>query len=242
MQYLLDGYHGQPAAMAPATERAAFIRRTYAHLLGAVVALVAVEAALLSSGLGLQLLKSFAAAGNVAWIGLMVLFVAGGVGAQWMARSRQSVGVQYAGLTLYVLLQAVIFLPILTLATQHPQYAGKNLPLQAAVVTLVAFGGLTAAVFATKRDFSFLGPVLGVASLLALGAVVTAVLFGFTLGLLFSVLMVGLAAGFVLYDTSNVLHHHGTDEHVAASLSLFASVALMFYYVLRIFMASSSDE
>ena len=62
------------------------------------------------------------------------------------------------------------------------------------------------------------------------------------MGLLFAGAMVALAAGFILYDTSNVLHHHGTDEHVAASLSLFASVALMFYSVLRIFMATSSDD
>lgn len=242
MEYLVDGYRRDAASAAPVSERAAFIRRTYAHLFGAIVAFVAVEAALLSSGLGIELLKSIRSAGNIGWIGLMLAFVAGGFAAQWMARSRQSVGVQYAGLALYVLIEAVIFLPILTIATQFPQFAGKNLPLQAGVVTLVAFGGLTAAVMWSKRDFSFLGPFLTVMALVALGTVIAAVVFGFTLGVVFSGLMVALAAGFILYDTSNVLHHHGTDEHVAASLSLFASVALMFYYVLRIFMATSSDE
>jgi FtsH-binding integral membrane protein len=242
MQYLVDGYHGESAAAAPVSERAAFIRRTYGHLLGAVVAFVAVEAAFLASGVGLEMLKSIRSAGSIGWIALMVAFIAGGFAAQWMARSKQGVGVQYAGLALYVLIEAVIFLPILTIATQFPQFAGKNLPLQAGIVTLVAFGGLTAAVVWSKRDFSFMGPFLGVMSFLALGFVIAAVVFGFSLGLVFSVAMVALAAGFILYDTSNVLHHHGTDEHVAASLSLFASVALMFYYVLRIFMATSSDD
>ena len=242
MQYLVDGYHGESAAAAPVTERVAFIRRTYAHLLGAIVAFVVVEAALLSSGVGVEMLKSIRSAGSIGWVALMVAFVAGGFAAQWMARSRQAVGVQYAGLTLYVLIEAVIFLPILTIATQFPQFAGKNLPLQAGVVTLVAFGGLTAAVLVSKRDFSFLGPFLNVMALVALGLVIAAVAFGFSLGLLFAGAMVALAAGFILYDTSNVLHHYGTDEHVAASLSLFASVALMFYYVLRIFMATSSDD
>jgi FtsH-binding integral membrane protein len=50
--------------------------------------------------------------------------------------------------------------------------------------------------------------------------------------------MVALAGGAILFDTSNVLHRYPTDRHVAAALALFASVALMFWYVLRIFMAT----
>src|SRR4051812_38683452 len=108
MSYLVDGYHGGTAASAPVSARVAFIRRTYAHLAGAIFAFVALEAVLLSSGLGLELFKSvFGGGGNMAWLGLMVLFIVGGVAAQMMARSRQSVGVQYAGLTLYVLLEVV---------------------------------------------------------------------------------------------------------------------------------------
>ena len=114
-------------------------------------------------------------------------------------------------------------------------------PLQAGMVTLLVFGGLTAGVFVSGKDFSFMGPVLWVGSMLALGLVVAAVLFGFNLGLVFSVAMVGLAAGYIIYDTSNVMHRYGPTEHVGASLALFASVALMFYYVLRIFMATRDD-
>ena len=64
-------------------------------------------------------------------------------------------------------------------------------------------------------------------------------LFGFGLGLLFSIAMVGLASAAILYDTSKILHHYSTDQHVAASLELFASVALLFWYVLRILMRLS---
>jgi FtsH-binding integral membrane protein len=180
--------------------------------------------------------------GETGWIGVLVLFIAGGYMAQWLARSHNAPGVQYAGLTLYVLLEALIFLPILTIATTFPQFAGKNLPLQAGIVTLVVFGGLTAAVFWSRKDFSFLGPILWVGAWLALGFVIAAVLFGFSLGLVFSVAVVALAAGFIIYDTSNIIHHYGTNEHVAASLQLFASLALMFYYILRIFMFTSQDD
>jgi FtsH-binding integral membrane protein len=71
---------------------------------------------------------------------------------------------------------------------------------------------------------------------------VASIFFGFSLGLLFSVLMVAFAAGFILYDTSNVLHHYRIGQHVAASLALFASVALLFWYVLRIVMAVTDRD
>jgi FtsH-binding integral membrane protein len=241
MSYLVDGYHTDTVASAPPSARAAFIRRTYAHLAGAVLAFVGLEAFLLTSGLGLELFKTvFVTRG--AWIGLMALFIVGGFAAQYMARSRQSVGVQYAGLTLYVLLETIIFLPILIVATQAPQYAGKDLPLQAGIVTLAAFGGLTAAVFLSGKDFSFMGPVLWVLSFLALGLVIAAAIGGLSLGLGFAVAMVALACGFIVYDTSNIIHHYGTDQHVSAALELFASVALLFWYVLRIFMSVGRDE
>ncbi|VTR92002.1 Putative uncharacterized protein OS=Coleofasciculus chthonoplastes PCC 7420 GN=MC7420_108 PE=4 SV=1: Bax1-I [Gemmata massiliana] len=243
MSYLIDGYHGEIVASAPPSARVAFIRRTYAHLAGAILAFVGIEAILLTSGLGMDLVRTlFMGGGKGAWIGLMVLFVVGGIGAQMMARSRQSVGMQYAGLTLYVLLEVIIFLPILIVATQAPQYAGKDLPLQAGIVTLAAFGGLTAAVFTSGKDFSFLGPILWVGALLGTGLVIAAVIGGFSLGLGFAALMVALACGFIIYDTSNIMHHYSTDQHVSAALQLFASVALLFWYVLRIFMSVSNDD
>jgi FtsH-binding integral membrane protein len=241
MSYATDHYIGEPAAAAPVSARVAFIRRTYLHLLGAVVAFVGVEAVLLSAGYGVDILRMMQSL-PYAWVGLMLLFVVGGYAAQLLARSRSAPGLQYAGLALYVLLEAVIFLPILTIATHAPQYAGRDLPLQAGIVTLAVFGGLTAAVFATGKDFSFLGPILWVGALLGLGVVIAAAVGGFSLGLVFCALMVALAAGFILYDTSNVLHHFRTDMHVAASLELFASVALLFWYVLRLFMLTSRDD
>ncbi|QDU22499.1 Bax inhibitor-1/YccA family protein [Urbifossiella limnaea] len=240
MSYAYDDTYGDGYSVAsrPVSERAAFIKRTYLHLGGAVLAFVAIEAALISSGVALEIVQTVFV-GRVAWIGLMVLFIGGGYVAQYMARSGQSVGVQYAGLSLYVLLEVLIFLPILTITQLVPAYA--NVPMQAGMVTLLVCGGLTAGVFLSGKDFSWMGPIIGVASMLALGLVIAAVVFGFNLGLIFSVAMVGLAAAAIIYQTSNVMHHYGPREHVAASLALFASVATMFYYVLRIFMASRDN-
>jgi len=238
MSYLVDGYHGESVAASPVSERVRFIRRTYAHLAVAMAAFVGIEAVLFSTGLALDVLKTMFAF-NGAWIALMVVFVVGGMGAQMMARASSSPGLQYAGLTMYVLLEVVIFLPILGIAEMR--YPGQNLPLQAGAVTLAVFGALTAAVFWSGKDFSFMGPALWVLSVVALGLVVAAAFGLFSLGLVFMAAMVALASGFIIYDTSNIIHHYGTDQYVSASLELFASVALLFWYVLRIFMISRDD-
>jgi FtsH-binding integral membrane protein len=108
----------------------------------------------------------------------------------------------------------------------------------AGIVTAIVFGGLTATVFITKADFSFLRMALVIGSLVAFAIIVLGILFGFgeVLGFWFSFAMVILASGFILYSTSNVLHHYNTNQYVAASLALFASVALLFWYVVQMFM------
>src|SRR5205807_9319950 len=49
---------------------------------------------------------------------------------------------------------------------------------------------------------------------------------------------VALASGYVIYQTSNVIHQYRTDQHVAAALGLFAAVALLFWYILQILLRS----
>jgi FtsH-binding integral membrane protein len=242
MSYLVDGYHTETAAMAPPSARVQFIRRTYLHLLGAVLAFIGASAALIGSGWAEVLIRDLFLANRFAWLMLMVVFIVGSIAAQFMARSSSSVGVKYAGLALYVSLYTLLFVPILTIASL-PKYGGTPaLPLQAGIVTFAVFAGLTAAVFVTGKDFSFLGPILGVCSFLALGVIIAAVLFGFSLGLLFVVLMVALFAGYIIYDTSNVLHRYGTNDHVAASMALFGSAAMLFYYILLLFMSARDRD
>jgi FtsH-binding integral membrane protein len=58
---------------------------------------------------------------------------------------------------------------------------------------------------------------LVIGSFVALGLIVASIIFGFTLGVIFSVVMVGLAAAAILYYTSNILRYYRTDQYVAAS-------------------------
>ena len=237
--YLMDGYHGEAAAYAPTSERIAFIRRTYAHLAVAIFAFVGLEALLLQAGYGKKFLTALMTQ-QISWLLVLVLFIGGGIGARYMARSQAAPATQYLGLALYVLLEVIIFLPLLALADH--QFPKKDIALQAGVMTLIVFGGLTAVVFLSKKDFSFLGHGLTMLSFLALGLIVCAILFQFNLGTWFSIAIIALACGFILYDTSNILYHHRTNEHVAAALELFASVALLFWYIVRLVMETSSND
>jgi FtsH-binding integral membrane protein len=100
---------------------------------------------------------------------------------------------------------------------------------------VLGFAGLTAIVFTTRQDFSFLGALLKWGGFCALGLILASVLFGFNLGVAFSAAMVTLAGAAILYDTSNILHHYPHDKYVGASLELFASVVMLFWYLLRLF-------
>jgi FtsH-binding integral membrane protein len=141
---------------------------------------------------------------------------------------------QYLGLGLYVILEAIIFLPMIAIAVMT---AGGAVITQAAIITLFMFSGLTAVVFLTKADFSFLRTALTIGGFISLGLIVAGALFGFNLGLWFSVGMVVLASGSILYQTQQIKDQYGTEQYVGASLQLFSSVMLLFWYILRILMS-----
>jgi FtsH-binding integral membrane protein len=142
---------------------------------------------------------------------------------------------QYLGLGLYVLLEAIIFLPILHLAWHYS--GGGDMIIQAAGITLAMFGGLTAVVFITKADFSFLRTILVIGGAVALGVIVMGAIFGWNLGLWFSTGMVILATTSILYQTHQLRNQYATDQYVGAALKLFASIMLLFWYILRILMS-----
>lgn len=222
------------AANASVDDRAAFLVRTYLHLVGAIFAFVFLEAFFFLTPIA-SIFSQLVLAGPLGGMGwLLVLggFMAVSMLAQWWARSDASPVMQYAGLGLYVVAEAVIFIPLLFIASLYDPQA---IPA-AGLVTLALFGGLTGVVFLTRKDFSFMKGVLGLLAIGALATIVAAMIFGFSLGVWFSGAMIVLMGGYILYYTSNVLLHYRTDQHVAAALLLFSSIATLFWYVLRIFL------
>lgn len=233
-------------ADAAPSERLAFVKKTYMHLAAAVYGLAAILWAMFQTG--------FAEWMTAQLIGIpygMLLVLGGFIAASWVANRWASdptatVGKQYAGLWLYVLAEALFLAPMLVFAQGM---ALEYLPGQqidvisaAAITTLVMFGGLSAIPWLTGKDFSFLRAGLGIAGFAAMALIAASILLPINLGIWFSVAMIVLAAAYILYNTSNVMNHYHPGQHVAASLALFASVALLFFYVLRLFMALSSRD
>ena len=190
-----NSYNSAPELVAHTTEaeRATFYRKTYSHVALALLAFILVETALLRWVPEELILAMFG--GKFIWLFIIGGFWLGSMLANKWAHSLSRT-TQYIGLGLYVLLEAVIFLPLIYIALA---YTGTEVLSQAAIVTLSLFGGLTAVVFMTRLDFSFLRSVLVIGGFLSLGLIVAGALFGFELGLWFSVGMVVLATGGILY-------------------------------------------
>jgi len=224
-------YHGGAVIDLDENSRATFIARTYAHLTAAIFAFAGLEVLLFKSGLAESIARFML---NGSWLLFLGAFMVAGWLARGVAHRSLSLPSQYAALAAYVVAEALIFVPMLYLADRFAPGTISS----AALVTFLGFAALTAIVFFTRKDFSFLRGILCWGGVLALIAIVAAAIFGASLGTWFSVAMIGLAGAAVLYDTSNVLHHYSENRYVAASLELFASIALMFWYVLRLFMAS----
>lgn len=219
-----------PVIQLDEQSRGTFVSRTYTHLFCAITAFTLIEVFLFKSGLAEPMAR--------AMLGVSWLFVLGGfVIVSWLASrvalTSTSKVSQYGALAGFVLAEAIIFVPLLWIANEF----APGVITSAVAVTFMGFTGLSLVAFFTRKDFSFLRGILCWGGIIALVLIVAGALFGFQLGTFFSVGMIALAGGAILYDTSNILHHYPEDRYVGAALQLFASVALMFWYVLQLLMS-----
>tara|TARA_Y100000389_G_scaffold198967_1_gene236465 strand:- start:2427 stop:3128 length:702 start_codon:yes stop_codon:yes gene_type:complete len=221
-----------PVSSMAVETRATFIWKCYAHVVGAIFALIAIEYYLFSSG------AANAIAGMMMNSPMMVMigFVALSWGAGHVAHRLESITAQYAAFALFVFLWAIMFVPILGYAIVYGQAKGINIISDAATITAFGCAGLIATAMITRKDFSFLRGIMVWGFFIAIGLIVASLIFGFHLGTWFSIAMIGFAGVAVLYDTSNIMHHYPQDKYVAASMALFSSIAMMFFYILRLLM------
>jgi len=232
MRYEQNPYAARAYGTAPAVDtRDRFLVKTYNHLFGAILLFAGIEIAIFKSGLALPIAKAMM---GTSWLLVLGAFMLVSWGASHVAHRVESKAAQYGALIGMVAMQALIFVPLLLLAELRAPGAIQS----AGTVTILGFGALTGLVLWTRKNFSFLGGVLRWAGIVALLTIVAAVIFGFQLGTFFSVAMIGFAGAAILYDTSRVLHDFPEDRYVAAALELFASVAMMFWYVLRLFIGA----
>ncbi len=213
--------------------RSVFITRTYTHLVAGILGFILVELGLFESGLALQIAR-FMLGFN--WMLILGAFMLTGWLASRTAQTSNSIGMQYFAYGVYVVAEALIFVPLLYIADAKAPGTIDS----ATLVTALGAGGLMIVAHRTRKDFSFLRAILMWGFILAMLAIVGGLIFGFQLGTWFSVAMIGFAGAAVLYDTSNIILHYPEDRYVSAAMQLFASIALMFWYVLRLMMGNRS--
>ncbi|MBC2844311.1 Bax inhibitor-1/YccA family protein [Winogradskyella flava] len=215
-------------------ERAAFYRKTYSHVAGGVLVFILFEYLLLQSDTIINFMLSMTE--GYKWLLMLGGFMLATNYAESMAMRTTDKNKQYLAYGIYIFFEALIFVPLIYIAAVYMD-SGPEILNQAAIVTLALFTGLSAVVLLTKKDFSFLKTGLAIGFFVAIGLIIAGTLFGFNLGLWFSVGMCLLAGGSILYQTSNMVNQYGVEDYIPAALGLFASLMLLFWYVLRIFMS-----
>lgn len=227
----------QHASMTPVIhsseeDRAAFLVRVYQHLGLAVAAFVVIETVFFITGFAEAIHSFLVRSGSIAWFGILGIVMV----AQWFAS--QSVAkldnpaAQYGGLFGIAAAQSLIFAPFLY---QVFNTDGAGTVAAAAVTTIVGFTGLTVVAFVTRRELEFLKPLVMWGFMAAGLLIVMSLLFGFHLGVFFSVAMVGLSGAAILYQTQDIIRRYPQWAHVGAAVALFSSLMTMFWYILRIF-------
>ena len=212
-------------------EKANFYKKTYLHVALSILAFIGVETILLKIVPAELIAMMFAK--RYIWLLIIgVFWLASVLASKWSLS--QSKSTQYLGLGFYILLEAIIFMPLLFIASNIE--GGANVIFQAATLTIAMFSGISAVAFTSKRDFSFLRNIIVIGGFISIGLIVGGMIFGFNLGLWFSVGMVILASATILYQTSKLKDSYGTDQYVGAALQLFASIMLLFWYILSILM------
>ncbi len=219
-----------PVGVQDAQVRADFMRRVYTRLVAGIAAFVAIEAYLFASGLAVAITEFVF---STSWL----LILGGFMVVSWLSNSialrATSPGSEWAGYLLLVAANALIFAPMLVIAE-------LQVPGTVSAAGQYAVGGfiiLSVIAHRSSRDFTWLGASLRWFGILALVAIVLSVFTGFALGTWFSIAMIGFAGAAILYETQVILRETPPGRETAAAMALFSSLALLFWYVLRLFMS-----
>jgi len=238
--------HARPIEGAVATlgvsDRVAFLRKAYGLLGGALIVWAAATAYMFRYMPEVSFKFSRWALTGYNWFAVIGLLMVSGMVAQWLARSNTSRAVQYAGLGVEVAAWTFLLQPLLWVLFMKFKPAGAQALLaQGTIATLAIFVGLTATVFITKKDFSFLRGIVTVGMFAALGIIAGSILFGFTLGLVFTGALIALLALKILYETSLMMNYFPPTHYVSAALMLFGTVATLFWNIMVFLIRLRSD-
>jgi FtsH-binding integral membrane protein len=177
--------------------------------------------------------------GSFSWLIVLGVFWGGSYFAQKLAANRASRESQYAGLALYVLLEALIFIPLINIVSAGGN--PKEILVPACALTGALVLGLTLAVQFTRVDFSFLRIVIVVGSICAIGAIIMFSIMGINPGTWFALAMILLMATVILYQTHQIKNSCSTEDYVMAAFILFSAFVTLLFYVIQFFMGRRSE-
>jgi modulator of FtsH protease len=211
----------QTAAEASLADRLSFIRKVYGLFFAAT--LFAIGGVLL--GFSNMELMAFAARNPI----IILLVMIGGVMAATALRHKP--GINLVALFGFTTLTGVVISPLLYIVS----LSNPASILEAGILTVGIFGGLTAYVFISKRDFSFMRGLLVTGLIvIILAGVLNIFIASSALYFAGAVAALLLFSGFVLYDTSNIIRRYPTNEYVAGALALYLDAFNIFLALLRI--------
>lgn len=208
-------------------ERAQFIMKVYGLLTAAVLSCIA------GGVVGAQVFTIHSP-------GLFTLNILGLLAVIVAMIFRRVPGLNLALLFGFTFLDGMVGGPYLSYLSTHG-YA--PVVTSAAGTTLGTFAALTAYVFWSRTDFSYLRGFLwsGLWAFVLIGFFGYFFSMGHVMHMVYLYAGVLIFIGYVLYDTSNLIHHCRTDETVYATLMLFLDLINLFWLILRIFMNRSRD-
>ena len=130
--------------------------------------------------------------------------------------------------------------PILNLYLHMPN--GAQTVMMAMGGTGIMFLGLSAYALTTRKDFSYMGGFLMVGMLLAFLGMLAAWLFSMPfLALAVSGMFVLVMSGFILYQTSALIHG-GETNYIIATVGLYVSIYNLFLSLLQLIAAFNGDD
>lgn len=219
--------------------RLTYVRRMYGYLMVGIGSLVAIEVLLFATGLGHAFADRIIAWDYLGW----PLVLGGYTLLTWIATSfaegPDEHGTHRIAYAMLIAAEVLLLTPVLGLAFALPELQGTV--GQAAAISTLGFIGLSGIAITSARDFTFLGSVVRWAAVVGVLLIVVALFVGFTLAAWFSVAMIAVAGGAILWETQQVLRTHYEGTEFAAAMKLFSSVTLLFWYVLRLLMAARRE-
>jgi FtsH-binding integral membrane protein len=146
---------------------------------------------------------------------------------------RRGKAIGYGFVYTFCLISGITIYPVVA---HYASAFGAQMVMQAFILTVAMFAGLSLYGYYSKRDFSFLSGFLTVGIIALIGVSVIQMFvggFGGTLGLVISFAGIMIFSGFILYDISQF--RHGLEDKMIplAVLGLYLSFINLFLYLLR---------